>query len=243
MAYELISVCASYGELPVLDGLSLRFPSQSITVVLGPSGCGKSTLLNVIAGLKAVDSGSRSGFEGARFSYAFQEPRLLPWMRARDNAVFALLGALPRPEACARVDRFMRAAGLAEAANMLPSALSGGMKQRLSLVRAFAFPSEVLLLDEAFQAVDLRMKLELMDIFLELWREERRTVICVTHDIDEAVYLADRVVALSDRPARVLDEFDVELPRRDRSLGAAAAMEAEARLYRAVLSPSKPPRR
>jgi NitT/TauT family transport system ATP-binding protein len=236
MDYELKSVCASYGDEAVLSDISLIFPPRSISVILGPSGCGKSTLLNVIAGLKAMDSGLRIGFEGVGFSYAFQEPRLLPWMRARDNAAFALLGALGRSEALARVDRFMAAAGLSDAANRLPAALSGGMKQRLSLVRAFAFPSEFLLLDEAFQAVDLRTKLELMDVFLELWREERRTVVCVTHDIDEAVYLADRVVALSDRPARVIDQFTVDVPRDERSLGAGVAMEAEARLYRAVLS-------
>ncbi len=236
MGYELKSIFASYGDEVVLSDISLAFPPRSVSVILGPSGCGKSTLLNVIAGLKTTDSGQRIGFEGMRFSYAFQEPRLLPWMRARDNVAFALLGALSRDEASTRIDRFMYAAGLADAANRLPSALSGGMKQRLSLVRAFAFPSELLLLDEAFQAVDLRTKLELLDVFLELWREERRTVICVTHDIDEAVYLADQIVALSDRPARIVDQFMVDVPRHERSLGAGVAMEAEARLYRAVLS-------
>ncbi|MDA8427217.1 MAG: ABC transporter ATP-binding protein [Treponema sp.] len=236
MDYELRSVSASYGSEPVLCDISLSFAPKSITVILGPSGCGKSTLLNVIAGLKVPEGGARLGFDAARFSYAFQDPRLLPWMRARDNAIFALLGAMDREEAGGRVDRFMQAAGLAEAADRLPSALSGGMKQRLSLVRAFSFPSELLLLDEAFQAVDLRTKLELMDVFLELWREEERTVVCVTHDIDEAVYLADRVVVLSDRPARVLDQFTVEVPRDERALGAGVTMEAEARLYRAVLS-------
>ncbi|HUW40708.1 MAG TPA: ABC transporter ATP-binding protein [Rectinemataceae bacterium] len=236
MDYELRSVCAAYGGEPVLRDISLGFAPKSITVVLGPSGCGKSTLLNVIAGLKAVDSGRRLGFDGARFSYAFQEPRLLPWLCARDNAAFALSGALGREEARLRVDRFMEAAGLAGAADRLPSALSGGMKQRLSLVRAFSFPSELLLLDEAFQAVDLRTKLELMDVFLKLWREEERTVICVTHDIDEAIYLADNVVALSDRPAEVIDQFTVDVPRDERSLGAGVTAEAEARLYRTVLS-------
>ncbi|HTX74135.1 MAG TPA: ABC transporter ATP-binding protein [Rectinemataceae bacterium] len=235
MGYELRSVSCSYGDRLVLDGISLGFPERSITVVLGPSGCGKSTLLNVVAGLKRIDSGSVMGFETTRFSYAFQEPRLLPWLSARENASFALLGALPRSEALVRVKRFISAAGLAEVSDMLPAALSGGMRQRLSLVRAFAYPSDILLLDEAFQAVDLRTKLELIDVFLQLWEEERRTVLCVTHDIEEAVYLADHIVVLSDRPARVIDSFDVELPREQRSLGAAVLMEAEARLYRAVL--------
>lgn len=235
MAYELRDIRASYGEVAVLDGISLDFEPESVTVVLGPSGCGKTTLLNIAAGLKAPDAGTRTGFDGLRFSYAFQEPRLLPWIGARENIAFALSGALPREEALGRADRFLAAAGLAEFADAVPSKLSGGMRQRLSLARAFAFPSELLLLDEAFKAVDLKTKLELMDVFLGLLREERRTVICVTHDVEEAVYLADRVVVLSPRPARVIADFAVEASRGERSLGSTATMEAEARLYRLVL--------
>ncbi len=235
MAYELREVRASYGGEEVLDGLSLGFSPESISVVLGPSGCGKSTLLNLIAGLKPPDSGDRLGFEGVRFSYAFQEPRLLPWLSARENACFALEGALPRDEALIRVDRFLASAGLADAAMKKPAELSGGMRQRLSLARAFAFPSEILLLDEAFQAVDLATKLELMDVFIGLWKEERRTVVLVTHDVEEAVYLGDRVVVLSKRPAAVVADFPVTVPREERAFGSAATMEAESRLYRLVL--------
>ena len=122
---------------------------------------------------------------------------------------------------------------------MRPGALSGGMRQRLSLARAFAYPSDILLMDEAFQAVDLRMKLELMDVFLGLLREERRTVVCVTHDVEEAVYLADRAVVLSSRPARIIDSFPVEVPRSQRALGAAATMDAESRLYKLALAPER----
>jgi NitT/TauT family transport system ATP-binding protein len=238
VAYELREVVASYGGMPVLDRISLAFEPESVNVVLGPSGCGKTTLLNLIAGLKAPDSGERSGFELSRFSYAFQEPRLLPWQSARENIAFALSGALPRAEALERADRFLAAAGLASFASALPATLSGGMRQRLSLARAFAFPSDILLLDEAFKAVDLRTKLELMDAFLDLMAEERRTVVAVTHDVEEAAYLADRVVALSARPARVIDDFPVLAPREDRALGSSATMEAEARLYRLALGGS-----
>ena len=235
MAFELAGMSASYGEGVVLDRITLCFEPESVTVVLGPSGCGKTTLLNVIAGLRPLESGERRGFEGMRFSYAFQEPRLLPWLGARENIAFALSGALPREEALRRADRFLAAAGLADCADMAPAKLSGGMRQRLSLARAFAFPSEILLLDEAFKAVDLKTKLELMDAFLHLMREERRTVVAVTHDVEEAVYLADRVVVLSPRPARVIADFPVEVSRGERSLGSAATMEAEGRLYRLVL--------
>jgi NitT/TauT family transport system ATP-binding protein len=235
VAYELAGIRASYGEGAVLDGISLSLEPESVTVILGPSGCGKTTLLNVVAGLKAPDEGTRLGFEGARFSYAFQDPRLLPWLGSRENIAFALSGALPREEALERADRFLAAAGLADSASVIPGKLSGGMRQRLSLARAFAFPSEFLLLDEAFKAVDLKTKLELMDVFLGLLKEERRTVVCVTHDVEEAVYLADRVVVLSPRPARVIADFSVEANRGERSLGSDATMEAEARLYKLVL--------
>jgi NitT/TauT family transport system ATP-binding protein len=239
MAFELRSLRASYDGLPVVDGISLSLAPESITVLLGPSGCGKSTLLNLIAGLKELDSGERIGFDDCRFSYAFQEARLLPWLDCRENAAFALRGAFGPEfgwsEARARIDRFLAAAGIAEAAELRPRELSGGMRQRLSLVRAFAYPSDMLLLDEAFQAVDLRMKLELMNVFLSLWQEEKRTVVCVTHDVEEAAYLADRAVVLSPRPARIVDSFAVEVPRRDRALGASAMMDAESRLYKLAL--------
>jgi len=237
MAYKLRQLRASYDGKPVIDGISLDLELETITVVLGPSGCGKTTLLNLIAGLKEPDSGERLGFEDCRFSYAFQDPRLLPWIDCRENIAFALSGALPRSEALARIDRFLAAAGLTEAAGQNPGALSGGMRQRLSLARAFAYPSDVLLLDEAFQAVDLRMKIELMDVFLGLLREEKRTVVCVTHDVEEAAYLADRAIALSSRPARIIDSFVVDVPRSQRSLGAGAMMEAESRLYKLALAP------
>jgi len=243
MAYELREARASYDGTPVLDGIGLSVEPGRILVVLGPSGCGKSTLLHVIAGLKEMDSGERLGFAGKRFSYAFQEPRLLPWLRARDNAAFALSGVMGKAEAERRVDALLEAAGLEEAARLLPRQMSGGMRQRLSLVRAFAYPSDLLLLDEAFQAVDLPTKLELMDVFLRLWKEEKRTVICVTHDIEEAVYLADDILVLSERPARRIGGFRVSAPREGRELGSGSSLEDESRLYGLILGKGPAPGR
>jgi NitT/TauT family transport system ATP-binding protein len=241
MSYRVAELEKSYGGQAVLERLSLSFEEGSVTVVLGPSGCGKTTLLNVIAGIAPFEGGSRSGFEAARFSYAFQEPRLLPWLTARDNLLFALKGALEERKAAARADEFLAVAGLSGAASRRPAELSGGMRQRLSLARAFAYPADILLLDEAFQSVDLKTKIDLMDAFLELWRREKPTVISVTHDIEEAVYLADRVVALSPRPARVLDDFRIEVPHEKRQLGSESTIEAEARLYKIALGKSLPP--
>lgn len=223
----------------MLDGVSLTLRRGAVTVVLGPSGCGKTTLLNVIAGLKAFDSGLREGFDTCRFSYAFQDDRLLPWLSVRGNLVYALSGSVPKDEASTRIDRFLSVSGLASFSSSKPRELSGGMRQRLSLARAFAYPSDILLLDEAFKAVDLRMKIDLMDSFLNLLREEGRTVVAVTHDIEEAVYLADEIIVLSERPARIIDSFSVDVDRSERTLGSDATMEAESRLYKLVLGSRK----
>jgi NitT/TauT family transport system ATP-binding protein len=160
----------SFGPLAVIDGIDVEFPEGSVSAILGPSGCGKTTLLNLIAGLDSPDSGSMEGFNDRRFSYAFQEHRLLPWLGARDNILFALSSLPDRVEAARRADRFLEEAGLAAFADALPLELSGGMLRRLSLARAFSYPSEILLLDEAFSAVDLKVRLDLMELFTSLWR-------------------------------------------------------------------------
>jgi NitT/TauT family transport system ATP-binding protein len=237
MPFELENICHAFSGHAVLDHVSLVIPEASITVILGPSGCGKTTFLNIVAGLVAADSGLRKGFEGTSFSYAFQEPRLLPWLDARQNMLFALSGLADARDAERRSDFFLDAAGLSDACHKRPAELSGGMRQRLSLARAFAYPSSFILLDEAFQAVDLRTKLGLMDSFLEMWKKEKRSAVIVTHDIHEAVYLADQVVVLTDRPASVADRFMNEEPRDSRSFGSEASLGMEARLYRLVLSP------
>jgi len=242
--YGLSNISKSYDGPAVLGGITLSFMPGSITVILGPSGCGKTTLLNITAGLIAPDSGQRIGFDAARFSYAFQEARLLPWMNARGNIAFALKGAvragiLSADEAERRAREYLEAAGLGASAGQFPRALSGGMRQRLSLARAFAYPADILLLDEAFQSVDLGTKIDLMDSFLELWRRERPTVISVTHDIEEAVYLADRIIVLSARPARIIDDFEIAEAHESRALGSAASAAASARLYRICLDRTK----
>ena len=226
----------NFGALEVLADVSADFPPTSVTAILGPSGCGKSTLLNIIAGILPPDAGKLTGFPEASFSYSFQEPRLLPWLSAMENISFALSGAAGEPRALAdRAGRFLRNSGLERFAGQKPAKLSGGMKRRLSLARAFAYPSDVLLLDEAFSAVDLKLRIELMDLFSLLWREERRTTIMVTHDVQDALYLADQVLVLSSRPAIVLDKLEISAPRESRRYGSREFAEFEDRLYRDIL--------
>lgn len=236
MAYDLIGIKKSFDELEVISDFSASFEPASVTAILGPSGCGKTTLLNIIAGILPASEGSRGEFSGAVFSYSFQEPRLLPWLSCMDNILFAL-SALPDKELrLGRARRFLRTSGLADFSMSKPSLLSGGMKRRLSLARAFAYPSDVLLLDEAFSAVDLKLRIELMDLFSLLWREEKRTTIFVTHEVQDALYLADQILVLSSRPTRLIDRLLVPVAREKRRYGSRELIDLEERLYRQILS-------
>jgi len=233
--YEMKGIKKSFGRLEVIAGIDASFKAASVTAIVGPSGCGKTTLLNIIAGIIQADAGSLGDFRQARFSYSFQEPRLLPWLSSMDNILFALSGIQDASRED-RARRFLDNAGLGGFADAKPPELSGGMKRRLSLARAFAYPSDILLLDEAFSAVDLKLRIEIMDLFSLLWREERRTAILVTHDVQDALYLADEILVLSSRPASLLDRFSIDTPRESRRYGSRQLVEMEERLYSLILS-------
>jgi NitT/TauT family transport system ATP-binding protein len=222
----------SFGSLKVLNHLTLDFPEKQITTILGPSGCGKTTLLNIMAGLSPVNQGTIQ--TEAKIGYLFQEPRLLPWLTVRDNLTLVLEGCFNRAELAARADRFLTATGLEEYKEYYPNRLSGGQKQRVALARAFAFPSKLLLMDEPFKSLDLKTRHQLMQIFLQLWRAEPRTVIMVTHDPMEAVYLADRVVVFSDKPVRVIRKQEIAVAREER-FGNPLIMENEWMLKKLLL--------
>jgi len=235
LPYELHDIRKSFGDLQVLSGFTLDFPSGKVTAVLGPSGCGKTTLLNILAGLSPPDSGERRGLADARFSYVFQEPRLVPTLTALENVELVLRASFGPGERRERALRLLTAVGLAEARELRPRQLSGGMRQRVSLARAFAYPADILLLDEPFQSVDLRTRIGLMDSFLDLQAADPRTVAFVTHEVREALYLGDIVIVLSDKPARILDRKELLLPRERRRYGSADLSDVEAALYRLIL--------
>lgn len=236
MSYTINRLEKHYESTPVLAGIDLAIPEGAITVVLGPSGCGKTTLLNILAGLDHDYAGSIDGFAAGRASYVFQEDRLLPWKSARDNIAFVLRPSIEAADAQRLSWQALRAVGLDDQADSMPAAMSGGQRRRVALARAFAYPSDFLLLDEPFSSLDLKTRIAVMDLFVKIRATDGRSAVVVTHDVREAIYLADRIAVLSERPARVLDMVDLSLDRSQRSYTSSAAVELETRLYGSILS-------
>ena len=211
--------------LPVLRNLSLDLPGGGILAIVGPSGCGKTTLLRILAGLETPDRGEVAiggrplrGL-GAGRAVIFQEPRLLPWLTALDNVAFGLeVRGVPRAQARARARHYLRLVGLADFEGAWPRQLSGGMAQRVGIARALTVQPEILLLDEPFGALDAMTRLTMQQELERIWHKEGLTMVLVTHDLEEAIFLADRVLVLSRDPGAVPRLIDVDLPRpRDRN--------------------------
>lgn len=222
------------GLLPVLDDFSLEVEPGTIVALVGPSGCGKTTLLRLVGDLESADGGEilRSEAESGPIGYLFQEPRLLPWHTVLSNVELVLRSWMPdKRERLDRAMEFISLVGLADFARFKPDELSGGMRQRVAIARAFAYPGRLMLLDEPFQSLDSALRWSLVDVYLTLWQTDRRTTVYVTHDVPEALLLADAVVKLSERPMRVLDRIEMEIPREDRSLGDPQMVRLQARLY------------
>lgn len=220
--------------VPVFADFTLDIPSGAIQVLTGPSGCGKTTLLHLVAGLTPLDDGMilRESGEDGPVSYLFQEPRLLPWRNVFTNVELPLRASVSdRREREEKALRFLSLVGLSGYEAYLPSELSGGMRQRVAIARAFAYPSKLILMDEPFQSLDVKLRYELLQAFLQLWREDRRTTLYVTHDVAEAVLAADSVCRLDGPPAEIADLFSIDVPRALRRPGLPELLAYESRLY------------
>jgi sulfonate transport system ATP-binding protein len=202
----------------VLEHIDLDIAEHEIVSLVGTSGCGKSTLLRIVSGLetpsrgRVVIDGSPVTGPRAEIAMVFQEPRLLPWASVAENVRIALLD-LPREEQDQRITRTLQRVGLTQYAEAWPRELSGGMAQRVAIARALAREPEILLLDEPFSALDSFTRAQLQDHLLEIWQRARFTMLFVTHDLEEAVALADRIIVLRGRPGGIHRIFDVDLPR------------------------------
>ncbi len=207
------------GAVNALEDLSLDVAEGELITILGPSGCGKTTLLWAMSGLHALTSG-RITLDGAEIDgprpqeigMIFQEANLLPWRNLRQNIEFPF-EIKKKPVDRARVDSLLEATSLTEFVDSMPRELSGGMQQRASIVRALAQNPQVLLMDEPFGALDAFTRDEMNLLLLRLWQESGQTIVFVTHNISEAIFLADRVVVLTPRPGRLAHIYDIELPR------------------------------
>jgi len=224
---SLDRVGKTYGNgVHALEGVSLDVAPGEIVAVIGGSGCGKSTLLRAVSGLDRLTQGEVRLDDQfitephERIGIIFQEPRLLPWLSVADNVGFGLSDR-PKAERNALVADALERVGLTEKATMWPRELSGGQAQRVAIARALVPRPEVLLLDEPFSALDAFTRVDLQDHLLALWADLKPTLIHVTHDVDEAIALADRVVVMRPRPGRIADEIAIDLPRpRDRQSAA-----------------------
>ncbi|MBR6490869.1 MAG: ABC transporter ATP-binding protein [Bacteroidales bacterium] len=210
MVLSLQNICKSFNGKEIFKDFNIQFTEGIITCILGPSGCGKTTLLNLIGGILHPDSGRCSGFTDRKISYIFQEPRLLPWKTVRGNIEFVLPDELASTERKEKADELIRRVNLCEFADYYPGQLSGGMKQRVSIARAFASSSDIILMDEPLNGLDFSLKQNMLKWFSQIWQADRRTVIFVTHDIDEALAIGNEVYVFSQAPVKVVSHHVID---------------------------------
>jgi NitT/TauT family transport system ATP-binding protein len=210
----------SEGTISALQEISLNIPYGEFVTVVGPSGCGKSTLLKLIAGLSASSLG-RILYQGeevrglnTKVGYVPQESKLFPWLTVEENVGFGLdAKRYPRPDRERQIRHFIELAGLTGFEKYYPAQLSGGMSKRASIMRALAYEPPVILMDEPFGPLDAQTRMVLQDELLKIWEQKRQTIVFVTHDLVEAVALADRVVVITHRPGKVKDMIKVPMGR------------------------------
>lgn len=213
---KLSGITKYYGDNRVFENFSLDIKEREILALLGASGCGKTTLLNIVSGL--TDYVGTVEKNGEKVSYLFQEQRLIPNLTVFKNVEYVLKNNLNKFERQEKTEQVLKKVELWDERNAYPSALSGGMAQRAALARAFAFDAPLLLMDEPFKGLDISLKKRVMEVFVKLYDTDRRTTIFVTHDIDDAFLIADRIIVL-EKGGRIAADVSLEKPVADRVIG------------------------
>ncbi|MCD1295911.1 nitrate ABC transporter ATP-binding protein [Methanocella sp. CWC-04] len=221
---KIQNVCKDYSSngstLRAIDNISIDIKDSEFICIVGPSGCGKSTLLRMVAGLEPISSGEihvagkKVTSPTPSIGFVFQEYTLFPWRNVQKNVEFGLeLKGMPPEERSERAKKYLDMVGLSKFKDSYPHQLSGGMKQRAAIARTLAVDPDILLMDEPFGALDAQTRNLLQMQLLDIWKTERIKVLFVTHSVDEAVFLADRVIIMSARPGRIKEIIDIDLPR------------------------------
>jgi len=218
VAIRIRDLRKTFGQLTAIDGVSVEIAHGEFFMIVGPSGCGKTTLLRILAGLDSVSSGTieieTPNSQRPVNSMIFQGDSIFPWMTVWDNAAYGLkMRRVPASLIKDVVAHYLARTGLTRFAKYYPHQLSGGMRQRVSIARAFANDPEILLMDEPFSALDAQNKLLLQEELLRIWEEHKKTVVFITHSVDEAVFLGDRIMVMTAQPGKVKAFVAVPLPR------------------------------
>lgn len=221
-------VCAKYKDRQVIDNLTFSLKKGEVIALLGPSGCGKTTILNITSGLLKESAGEVE-INTKDLGYVFQEPRLLPWKTVLDNVLFVIKGK-EKMKKKRRALEILELVGLRGFSNFYPSQLSGGMKQRVSIARALASDPKIILMDEPFSALDPELKSELQNDLIQLIERQHTSIIYVTHDPEEAIKLADRVLVFSCQGCAIQHEVKIEVDRRKRDYQFIQQMEYDLKL-------------
>lgn len=214
MAIRLENISKSFNGNPVLDGLKLSFEDGQIHTILGPSGCGKTTLLNIINGTLHADEGL-CNLEAHTISQVFQDPSLLPWKTVRENINYVLNNSDDGHSQ--EIDALIEDVGLTGSADKYPHELSGGMQQRCAIARAFAFDASTVILDEPFKGLDQKIKTQMINLVMRLWKKNQKTIVFVTHDVGEALRMSHSITLLSDAPTKVIFQKEISQGFEERS--------------------------
>ncbi|MBW6410072.1 ATP-binding cassette domain-containing protein [Clostridium weizhouense] len=211
MKLEVRNLTKSYDNEKIFKNFNLQFSDEKVNCIIGESGCGKSTLLNILAHLISVDDGKILGISKQDISYIFQEDRLIEWLTIKENLNIALKRYYDDSEIESRINNLLLSLGLENVKDKYPSELSGGMKQRVNIARAFGKPSKLILMDEPFKSLDYTLKYKIIDEFKYMLLKENRMVILVTHDVEEAIYFDGNIIVLGKRPVEVKKVFSKDL--------------------------------